>query len=320
MIRMVFFGTPDFAGTCLNGLLAADGIEVAAVVSAPDKPGRRGSQLQASPVAAMARDRGFLLLQPERLRDEGFIAALRTINADLFMVVAFRMLPEVVWSMPRYGSLNIHGSLLPDLRGAAPIQWSIALGDRLTGLTAFSLNHAIDEGDILAQTEVEIGPNESFDSLYDRMAAQGTQLALSVLHEMGSEAHPRFTQNKEAKHRSAPKLGPEFAKLESLETAKMIHDRIRACDSVPGASLPSPINPAERFKLFSSSWNSSGLPGHPIDLYYIIDNEGIRINGSDGFADILEVQWPGKRRMQTSEFLRGSLLRGSFALNGQKFE
>jgi len=320
MIRMVFFGTPDFAGTCLNGLLAADGIEVAAVVSAPDKPGRRGSQLQASPVAAMARDRGLLLLQPERLRDEGFIAALRTINADLFMVVAFRMLPEVVWSMPRYGSLNIHGSLLPDLRGAAPIQWSIALGDRLTGLTAFSLNHAIDEGDILAQTEVEIGPNESFDSLYDRMAAQGTQLALSVLHEMGSEAHPRFTQNKEAKHRSAPKLGPEFAKLESLETAKMIHDRIRACDSVPGASLPSPINPAERFKLFSSSWNSSGLPGHPIDLYYIIDNEGIRINGSDGFADILEVQWPGKRRMQTSEFLRGSLLRGSFALNGQKFE
>lgn len=317
---MVFFGTPDFAGTCLNGLLAADGIEVVAVVSAPDKPGRRGSQLQPSPVAAMARDRGLLLLQPERLRDEGFIAALRTINADLFMVVAFRMLPEVVWSMPRYGSLNIHGSLLPDLRGAAPIQWSIALGDRLTGLTAFSLNHAIDEGDILAQTEVEIGPNESFDSLYDRMAAQGTQLALSVLQEMGTKVHPRITQNREAMHRSAPKLGPEFAKLESLETAKMIHDRIRACDSVPGASLPSPINPAERFKLFSSSWNSSGLPGHPIDLYYIIDNEGIRINGSDGFADILEVQWPGKRRMQTSEFLRGSLLRGSFALNGQKFE
>jgi len=320
MIRMVFFGTPDFAGTCLNGLLAADGIEVVAVVSAPDKPGRRGSQLQASPVAAMARDRGLLLLQPERLRDEGFIAALRTINADLFMVVAFRMLPEVVWSMPRYGSLNIHGSLLPDLRGAAPIQWSIALGDRLTGLTAFSLNHAIDEGDILAQTEVEIGPNESFDSLYDRMAAQGTQLALSVLHEMGSEAHPRFTQNKEAKHRSAPKLGPEFAKLESLETAKMIHDRIRACDSVPGASLPSPINPAERFKVFSSNWYSEKLTSSPIGINYIIDNQSIKVFDSDGFADILEVQWPGKRRMQTSEFLRGSLLRGSFALNGQKFE
>jgi methionyl-tRNA formyltransferase len=317
---MVFFGTPDFAGTCLNGLLAADGIEVAAVVSAPDKPGRRGSQLQASPVAAMARDRGLLLLQPERLRDEGFIAALRTINADLFMVVAFRMLPEVVWSMPRYGSLNIHGSLLPDLRGAAPIQWSIALGDRLTGLTAFSLNHAIDEGDILAQIEVKIGPNETFSSLYDRMAAQGTKLAVSVLQQLGKAEHPRIIQDREAKHRSAPKIGPEFAKLESLETAKMLHDRIRACDSVPGASLPSPLNPAERFKLFSSHWHSVGLCISPTNVHYIIDNESIKIVDLDGYADILEVQWPGKRRMQTSEFLRGSLLRGSFALNGQKFE
>ena len=320
MIRIVFFGTPDFAVTCLNGLLAADGIEVAAVVSAPDKPGGRGRQLQASPVAALARDRGLLLLQPERLRDEGFIAALRSLKADVFAVVAFRMLPEVVWSMPRYGSLNIHGSLLPDLRGAAPIQWSIALGDRLTGLTAFSLNHAIDEGDILAQTEVEIGPNETFSSLYDRMAAQGTMLAVSVLQEMGTSEHRRITQNREVKHRSAPKLGPEFAKLESLETAKMIHDRIRACDSVPGASLPSPINPAERFKVFSSNWHSEKRTSSPIGIHYIIDNQSIKVIDSDGYADILEVQWPGKRRMQTSEFLRGSLLRGSFALNGQKFE
>jgi methionyl-tRNA formyltransferase len=230
------------------------------------------------------------------------------------------MLPEVVWSMPRYGSLNIHGSLLPDLRGAAPIQWSLALGDRMTGLTAFSLNHAIDEGYILAQIEVEIGPNEAFSSLYDRMAAQGTKLAVSVLQEMGTSEHRRITQNREVKHRSAPKLGPEFAKLESLETAKMIHDRIRACDSVPGASLPSPLNPAERFKLFSSHWHSVGLPISPTNVHYIIDNESIKIVAMDGYAHILEVQWPGKRRMQTSEFLRGSLLRGSFALNGQKFE
>jgi len=320
MIRIVFFGTPDFAVTCLNGLLAAEGIEVAAVVSAPDKPGGRGRQLQASPVAALARDRGLLLLQPERLRDEGFIATLLSLNADLFAVVAFRMLPEVVWSMPRYGSLNIHGSLLPDLRGAAPIQWSIALGDRMTGLTAFSLNHAIDEGDILAQAEVEIGPNETFSSLYSRMAAQGTKLAVSVLQQLGKAEHPRIIQDREAKHRSAPKIGPEFAKLESLETAKMLHDRIRACDSVPGASLPSPLNPAERFKLFSSHWHSVGLCISPTNVHYIIDNESIKIVDLDGYADILEVQWPGKRRMQTSEFLRGSLLRGSFALNGQKFE
>jgi methionyl-tRNA formyltransferase len=194
------------------------------------------------------------------------------------------------------------------------------LGDRLTGLTAFSLNHAIDEGDILAQIEVEIGPNETFSSLYDRMAAQGTMLAVSVLQEMGTSEHRRITQNREVKHRSAPKLGPEFAKLESLETAKMIHDRIRACDSVPGASLPSPINPAERFKVFSSNWHSEKRTSSPIGIHYIIDNQSIKVIDSDGFADILEVQWPGKRRMQTSEFLRGSLLRGSFTLNGQKFD
>lgn len=320
MIRIVFFGTPDFAGTCLNALLDAEGIEVAAVVTAPDKPSGRGRQLQASSVAALARDRGLLLLQPERLRDEDFIAELRCLNADLFAVVAFRMLPEVVWSMPRCGSLNIHGSLLPDLRGAAPIQWSIALGDRLTGLTAFSLNHAIDEGPILAQTEVEIGPNETFSSLYDRMAAQGSQLALSVLHEMDSKVHPSITQNREAMHRSAPKLGPEFAKLESLATAKMLHDRIRACDSVPGASLPSPLNPAERFKLFSSRWHSIDPSSNSINIHYSIENESIKIIDAEGYADILEVQWPGKRRMQTAEFLRGSPLRGRFALNGQKFE
>lgn len=304
----------------MNALLDAEGIEVAAVVTAPDKPSGRGRQLQASSVAALARDRGLLLLQPERLRDEDFIAELRCLNADLFAVVAFRMLPEVVWSMPRCGSLNIHGSLLPDLRGAAPIQWSIALGDRLTGLTAFSLNHAIDEGPILAQTEVEIGPNETFSSLYDRMAAQGSQLALSVLHEMDSKVHPSITQNREAMHRSAPKLGPEFAKLESLATAKMLHDRIRACDSVPGASLPSPLNPAERFKLFSSRWHSVGSSSSPMNIHYSIDNESIKIIDAEGYADILEVQWPGKRRMQTAEFLRGSPLRGRFALNGQKFE
>jgi methionyl-tRNA formyltransferase len=190
----------------------------------------------------------------------------------------------------------------------------------MTGLTAFSLNHAIDEGDILAQAEVEIGPNETFSSLYSRMAAQGTKLAVSVLQQLGKAEHPRIIQDREAKHRSAPKIGPEFAKLESLETAKMLHDRIRACDSVPGASLPSPLNPAERFKLFSSHWHSVGLCISPTNVHYIIDNESIKIVDLDGYADILEVQWPGKRRMQTSEFLRGSLLRGSFALNGQKFE
>lgn len=320
MLRTVFFGTPDFAAVSLAALFEADGIDVVGVVAAPDRPSGRGQQLRSCPVAELARAHSVPLLQPEKLRDPEFLSALAALKADVFTVVAFRMLPEVVWNMPPFGSLNIHGSLLPDLRGAAPIQWSLAYGDSETGVTAFSLNHAIDEGPILSQVPLSIGINESFGELYDRMARLGADLAVRVLPERVLGKRIPMSQSPSAEHRPAPKLTSEFTQLEHLKSLWDIHNRIRACDPIPGASLPSPEQPHERWKLFSSTWHESLPESFPSDIYYSIDNQGIKINSGDSFVDIREVQWPGKRRMSVADFVRGSRLRGNFTLSGQKID
>ena len=320
MIRTVFFGTPDFAVTCLKALIEAPEVEVCAVVTAPDRPSGRGLVLQPSPVARCAMDHGLPILRPERLRDEQFLAELRCYEADVFTVVAFRMLPEVVWAMPRLGSLNIHGSLLPDLRGAAPIQWSLAYGDSTTGLTAFSLNAHIDEGPLLAQHAMAIGPNETFGELYPRMAEQGARLAANVLGELAKGTSSGVPQNDDDNVRLAPKLGPDFAQLELLDSAISIHNRIRACDPIPGASLPNPERFGERFKLFQSEYVAAVAVPTPTTVSYRIENEGITLFDSRGMLRIHEVQWPGKRRMPVADFLRGTRIRGHFTLSGQKID
>jgi methionyl-tRNA formyltransferase len=320
MIRTVFFGTPDFAVTCLKALIEAPEVEVCAVVTAPDRPSGRGLVLQPSPVARCAMDHGLPILKPERLRDEQFLAELRSYEADVFTVVAFRMLPEVVWAMPRLGSLNIHGSLLPDLRGAAPIQWSLAYGDSATGLTAFSLNAHIDEGPLLAQHSMAIGPNETFGELYPRMADQGARLAVHVLGELASGTTSSIPQDDDDSVRLAPKLGPDFAQLELLDSAISIHNRIRACDPIPGASLPNPERLGERFKLFQSEYVAAVAVPTPTVVSYRIENEGVTLFDSHGTLRIHEVQWPGKRRMPVADFLRGTRIRGHFTLSGQKID
>ncbi len=320
MIRTVFFGTPDFAVTCLKALIEAPEVDVCAVVTAPDRPSGRGLVLQPSPVARCAMDHGLPILRPERLRDEQFLAELQSYQADVFTVVAFRMLPEVVWAMPRLGSLNIHGSLLPDLRGAAPIQWSLAYGDSATGLTAFSLNAHIDEGPLLAQHSMDIGPNEAFGELYPRMAEQGALLAVRVLGELARGTTSGVPQNDDEKVRFAPKLGPDFAQLEHLDSAFSIHNRIRACDPIPGASLPNPERQGERFKLFHSEYVATMSKQTSNYVSYQIGNEGITLFDSHGMLRIHEVQWPGKRRMPVADFLRGTRIRGHFTLSGQKID
>lgn len=320
MLRTVFFGTPDFAATSLQALIHAPEINVVAVVTAPDRPSGRGQQLKSSPVALLAREHSIPLLQPEKLRDPEFLTELAAFNADIFTVVAFRMLPEAVWNMPPYGSLNIHGSLLPDLRGAAPIQWCLAYGDSEAGVTAFSLNHAIDEGPILRQVRVPVGTNETFGELYTRMAAEGAQLAADVLvQRVHHDLRPQ-PQDGGLAQRSAPKLTPEFAQLEHLDTLWEVHNRIRACDPIPGASLPTPDSPEQRWKLFGSEWPESLLPTSDACICYLIDNQGIKIIGSHSEVIVHEVQWPGKRRMSATDFVRGSRLRGRFTLSGQKID
>lgn len=320
MLRTVFFGTPDFAATSLQALIHAPEINVVAVVSAPDRPSGRGQQLKSSPVALLAREHSITLLQPEKLRDPEFLTELAAFNADIFTVVAFRMLPEVVWNMPPYGSLNIHGSLLPDLRGAAPIQWSLAYGDSETGVTAFSLNHAIDEGPVLRQVRISVGTNETFGELYARMASEGAQLAAHVLVQRVYHDLRPLPQEEGLAHRAAPKLTPEFTHLEHLVRLWDVHNRIKACDPIPGASLPTPESPTERWKLFGSEWPESVALSSSKATHYIIDNQGIKIISADAHVIVHEVQWPGKRRMSATDFVRGSRLRGRFTLSGQKNE
>ena len=320
MLRTVFFGTPDFAATSLQALIHAPEINVVAVVSAPDRPSGRGQQLKSSPVALLARKHSITLLQPEKLRDPEFLTELAAFNADIFTVVAFRMLPEVVWNMPPYGSLNIHCSLLPDLRGAAPIQWSLAYGDSETGVTAFSLNHAIDEGPVLRQVRISVGTNETFGELYARMASEGAQLAAHVLVQRVYHDLRPLPQEEGLAHRAAPKLTPEFTHLEHLVRLWDVHNRIKACDPIPGASLPTPESPTERWKLFGSEWPESVALSSSKATHYIIDNQGIKIISADAHVIVHEVQWPGKRRMSATDFVRGSRLRGRFTLSGQKNE
>lgn len=320
MIRTVFFGTPDFAATCLAGLWSAPHVDVVGVVSAPDRPSGRGQQLRSSPVADLAKSYGIPLLQPERLRDPVFLAELDSLKADVFTVVAFRMLPEVVWNMPPLGSLNIHGSLLPDLRGAAPIQWSLAYGDRQTGLTAFLLNHHIDEGPLLDSVQFTVGSDETFGTLYGRMASAGAQLAAEVLGKIvRNELHPR-PQILQGTERPAPKIHADFADLARLTGTARVHDRIRACDPLPGAFVTNPEDPNSRVKFFGSRWTKHVAVNQIGCVTYVIDNHSIKLIGPDGTAEISEVQWPGKRRMPVADFLRGSRLRGHFTLTGQKID
>jgi len=320
MLRTVFFGTPDFAATSLRALIDAPEVDVVAVVSAPDRPSGRGQQLKSSPVALLAREHFIPLLQPEKLRDSEFLSELASFHADIFTVVAFRMLPEAVWNMPAFGSLNIHGSLLPDLRGAAPIQWSLALGDSETGVTAFSLNHAIDEGPILNQVRIPVGTNETFGELYARMATTGARLAEQVVVQRVRHDLRPIPQEEGLAHREAPKLTSEFAHLERLTTLWDVHNRIRACDPIPGASLPTPESPSERWKLYGSEWPESVAQTNSEATHYIIDNQGIKMISADAYTVVHEVQWPGKRRMSAIDFVRGSRIRGRFTLSGQKID
>jgi len=313
--RIVFFGTPEFASTALLALAADARTDVAAVVTAPDKPAGRGLQVKASHVGQTAQDLGIPVLKPEKLRDSGFLADLAQYDADLFVVVAFRMLPEAIWAMPPKGTFNVHASLLPDYRGAAPIQWSIANGDTVTGVTTFLLNDRIDEGEILRQEKLEIGPNEALASLYERLMHAGAALAVETIHGLMEGKWVSQPQIPGPQARLAPKIYPPFGHLELLKTLPSIHHRIRACDPFPGASFHLEEAGKERIKLFQSEMINDCISTdytHSIEL--IISDEGMQLTQGEGVLQIHEIQWPGKRKMDTKDFLRGFRLRGKFAL------
>ena len=301
-LRIVFLGTPEFATTSLNALLQSKH-ELVGVVTAPDKPAGRGQQLNESDVKKFAVQHELKLFQPEKLRDEHFIHELKKLNADLFVVVAFRMLPEVVWNMPRLGTLNLHGSLLPQYRGAAPIQWAVMNGETETGCTTFRLKHEIDTGEVLGQHKMSIAPNETAGELYERMMHEGAELLVRTIDLLEEKKVEPIAQEKlitsELKH--APKLLKEDGRVRLTDTPAVVHNRVRGVTPFPGA-----------FTTFQGKILKihKGLPEeteHSFELgsFHSDNKTFLKLAVKGGYYNLLHLQLEGKKKMAVDEFLRG---------------
>lgn len=297
-------GTPDFAVASLRALVEG-GYNVVAVVTMPDKPAGRGHQLQYSAVKQYALSVGLPILQPERLKDEEFLSELRSYNADLQIVVAFRMLPELVWSMPRLGTFNLHASLLPQYRGAAPINWAVMNGDSETGATTFMLQHEIDTGNIILQERIPIADDENVGSVHDRLMMLGTGLVTRTVDAIIDADNqgailPTIPQDNTIELRPAPKIFKDTCRIDFSRTAEHIYNHVRGLSPYPAA------------------WIGEDVPAHPLaemlrgaKVYKVAKTNMAEQKGhiifpcADGYVDILELQLPGKKRMQASALLNG---------------
>ena len=297
-------GTPDFAVESLRALVEG-GYNVVAVVTMPDKPAGRGHQLQYSAVKQYALSVGLPLLQPERLKDESFLQELRSYNADLQIVVAFRMLPEVVWNMPRLGTFNLHASLLPQYRGAAPINWAVMNGDTETGATTFMLQHEIDTGNIILQERISIADDENVGSVHDRLMMIGANLVTRTVDtiieaENQGVALPTIPQNNDIELRQAPKIFKDTCAIDFSRPAQQVYNHIRGLSPYPAAwinQMPATHPLAELLK---------GAKVYKAAVTQLSEQKGhIIVPCADGYIDILELQLPGKKRMDAPALLNG---------------
>ena len=303
-LRIIYMGTPDFAVESLRALVEG-GYNVVAVVTMPDKPAGRGHQLQYSAVKQYALSVGLPLLQPERLKDESFLQELRSYNADLQIVVAFRMLPEVVWNMPRLGTFNLHASLLPQYRGAAPINWAVMNGDTETGATTFMLQHEIDTGNIILQERISIADDENVGSVHDRLMMMGANLVTRTVDtiidaENQGVALPTIPQNNDIELRQAPKIFKDTCAIDFSRPAQQVYNHIRGLSPYPAAwinQMPATHPLAELLK---------GAKVYKAAVTQLSEQKGhIIIPCADGYIDILELQLPGKKRMDAPALLNG---------------
>jgi methionyl-tRNA formyltransferase len=303
-LRIIFMGTPEFAVASLQTLIEA-GCNIVAVVTAPDKPAGRGLQLTQSAVKKFAITHNLLVLQPEKLKNTDFVHTLKTLKADVQIVVAFRMLPEIVWNMPHMGTINVHGSLLPQYRGAAPINWAIINGEKITGVTTFKLKHEIDTGNILMQTILDINENETAGELHDKMKEAGAALLLQTIQNIGmgklhEQEQVNSTENLPLKH--APKLFTENCKIDFSKTVEEVHNLIRGLSPFPGAFT---VLNNKMYKIYKSEKEIK----HHTDAIKTVETDGrtyIKISCTNGYIKVLELQAEGKRKMKTDEFLRGN--------------
>ena len=295
-MRIVFFGTPSIAVRCLEKLKES-GKNIVAVVTVTDKEQGRGKKILPSPVKEFALQNSIPVLQPESLKSEEFFADLRALNADLFIVVAFKILPRSIFSMPKYGSFNLHGSLLPRYRGAAPIQWAIINGDKVTGLTTFALADKVDTGNIYLMKSVEIEPEDNFGSLYEKMSVTGAEMVLETVEMIESGNYTLLPQNDELAT-PAPKITKETCQIDFSRPAKNIHNLVRGLSPSPGAFF---IHEGKHYKVYRTSPAEMALsPGQ-----FATTKRQIFVGTGQGALEILEIQPEGKKRMKADEFLRG---------------
>ena len=308
-LRIVYMGTPDFAVESLRALVEG-GYNVVAVVTMPDKPAGRGHKLQFSPVKEYALSQNLPVLQPERLKDESFLEELRSYEADLQIVVAFRMLPEVVWSMPSLGTFNLHASLLPQYRGAAPINWAVINGEKETGATTFFLKHEIDTGDMIMQRRIQIGEDEDAGSVHDRLMLMGAQMVCDTVDLiLSGDVHPTPQPVLPAEEmHPAPKIFKETCRIDFSKTAQEVMNFVRGLSPYPGAWCNMEIGlEEETVKIFkvkpTTISRAETIAAGDIAIQY--SDKYILIACQDYYLQVLEIQRPGKRRMTVKEALNG---------------
>lgn len=304
-LRIIYMGTPEFAVESLKALVEND-FNVVAVVTMPDKPIGRGHKVQSSPVKEYAVAQKIPVLQPERLKDESFLAELRSFNADLQIVVAFRMLPEVVWAMPRLGTFNLHASLLPQYRGAAPINWAIINGETKTGVTTFFLQHEIDTGNIILQESVAILPEENVGNLHDKLMHIGAKSVVRTVEIILSEKVNAIPQQEDEELKLAPKIFKDTCRINWKKSGESIHNFVRGLSPYPAAwcELLQDNSDAVVLKVFETKFEKIS---HQMPLKSILTDgkSYLKVAVNDGFLHLKTIQIQGKKRMNVSDFLMG---------------
>ncbi|WP_235906191.1 methionyl-tRNA formyltransferase [Ginsengibacter hankyongi] len=304
-LRIIFMGTPEFAVPSLERLVDA-GYNIVAVVTAPDKPSGRGLQMNESAVKKYALSKGLKILQPEKLKNPAFINELKELNADLHVVVAFRMLPEVVWNMPPMGTINLHGSLLPQYRGAAPINWAIINGEKETGVTTFKLQQEIDTGNILLQQKITIGDEENAGELHDRMKEIGADLLLQTINELVNKNLKETEQTQTSSLNShslrhAPKIFTETCEIKWEKSVDEVYNLIRGLSPYPTAFT---FLKGKKLKIFNVQKEITNIKENPGEL--ITDSKTyLKFSCNNGYISLKELQLEGKKKMYVEDFLRG---------------
>lgn len=302
-MRIVFMGTPDFALGSLKALVE-NHYSVVGVVTVADKPAGRGQKLYQSPVKVYAEQMGIPVLQPVKLKDEAFVEALKALAPDVQIVVAFRMLPEVVWRLPRLGTFNLHASLLPNYRGAAPINWAIINGEKETGVTTFFIDEKIDTGAIIQQAITPIAPHETAGTLHDKLMMQGAQLVLQTVDSIANGTCQTQPQNKEITYAEAPKIYKETCKINWETNGTAIEQLIRGMSPYPTAWTEMPLNgEILQLKVYDAIFEPAQ---HNEEVgKFIIEKKTMKVTVKDGYIQLLEVQLPAKKRMKIADMLNG---------------